>query len=78
MELSKLIQGLFDKKIEISFAPERKGEIKRNYSDITKARKIIGFNPQIVIRDGIREAYEWFQTRNVEDVKNAQILSGSE
>jgi len=78
LDLAKLIKELFNDEIKISFAPERKGEIKRNYSDIRKARKIIGFNPQIVMRDGIREVYEWFRRRNVEDVKNAQILSGSE
>jgi len=78
LELAKLIQGFFDKKIKISFASDRKGEIKRNYSDTTKARKIIGLSPQISLKDGVRGVYEWFRRRNVEDVKNAQILSGSE
>ena len=78
LALAKLIKELFHNEIEITFAHERKGEIKRNYSDITEARKIIGFNPQISLKDGVREVYEWFRTRNVVDVKNAQILSGSE
>ena len=78
LQLANLIQRLSNKKVKISFAPERKGEIKRNYSEITKARKIIGFNPQIVIRNGIREVYKWFKTRDIMDVKNAQILSWSE
>ena len=70
--------SVFDKTIKISFAPERKGEIKRSYSDITKAQAVLGFSPEISLKEGVKGVYEWFKARNVADVKNAHILSGSE
>lgn len=78
LDLAKLIKELFNDEIKISFAPERKGKIKRNCSNITKAKKILGFFPRISLKDGVREVHAWFKTRNVAHVKNAQILSGSE
>ena len=60
LELAKIINGLFPGEIRISFAPEREGEIKRNYSDITRAKKLLGFSPQISLRNGVSEVYRWF------------------
>ncbi len=47
LDLAKLVQSLFNKEIKINFAPERKGEIKRNFSDIAKAKKLLGFCPMV-------------------------------
>ena len=38
----------------------------------------MGFSPQISLKDGVGEVHELFKTRNVADLKNAEILSGSE
>ena len=65
-------------KSQISFTSERKGEIKRNYSDISKAQKSLGFSPQVDLRGGVKEVYEWFRRKDVDEIKNAQVLSGSE
>jgi len=64
--------------IKISFAPERKGEIKRNYSDITKAKEILGFCPQISLKDGVESVYKWFMNKDTDEIKKAAVLSGSE
>ncbi|MFX0201986.1 MAG: NAD-dependent epimerase/dehydratase family protein, partial [Candidatus Hodarchaeota archaeon] len=78
LKLAKIVQGLFDRKIEISFAPERKGEIKRNYSDITKARMVLGFSPQISLENEGRLVYEWFANKDINDIKKARVLSDSD
>jgi UDP-glucose 4-epimerase len=78
LELAALIQGFFHKKVKISFAPERKGEIKRNYSDITKARKILGFLPQIPLGDGLESVYTWLANKDHEEITEAAVLAGSE
>jgi UDP-glucose 4-epimerase len=49
---------------EIIYEEERKGEIKRNYSDIAKARGILGFEPAYDIRGGLEETFGWFLDRN--------------
>ena len=41
----------------------RKGEIYRNYCDITKAAEILGYHPSISLKKGIQETVEWFINR---------------
>ena len=78
LELAELIQELFDKKIKISFAPERKGEIRRNYSNISKARNVLKFCPQVSLTSGVKLTYEWFIKKDINKIKKAETLSGSE
>ncbi|MDL1971261.1 MAG: GDP-mannose 4,6-dehydratase [Candidatus Desulfofervidaceae bacterium] len=78
LDLANLVRHLFDKEIRITFAPPRKGEIKRNYSDISKAKRVLGFSPQISFKDGVEAVYNWFLSKDIEEVRNAEVLSGSE
>ena len=78
LELAELVKSLFDKKIKISFAPPRKGEIRRNYSDISKARQVLGFFPQIFFKNGVKKVFNWFVSKSPEEIRKAQVLSGSE
>ena len=78
LELAELVKSLFDKKIKISFAPPRKGEIIRNYSDITKAQKLLGFKPSISLEEGVKKVYNWFRIKSIEEIKSVKVLSGSE
>jgi UDP-glucose 4-epimerase len=43
---------------------ERKGEVRRNFSDITKARKILGFEPKYDLKRGLEQTFLWFVNRN--------------
>lgn len=62
-ELAELITEIYagsritslNSQISISYKPKRKGEIERNYSDIAKARKILGFKPEFKLRDGLKQ-----------------------
>lgn len=44
------------------YGKSRPGDVKRHYADITKARQMLGFEPQVNIRDGILKYIEWFKT----------------
>ena len=78
IKLAEIIGELFEDEIQITFEKPRKGEIKRNYSDITKAKNLLGFSPDISIDDGIKSVYKWFSDKNIDEIKDAHILSGSE
>ena len=53
-ELVDLISKMAaDHQISVIYEPRRKGEIERNYSDITKARKLLGFAPKITLKAGL-------------------------
>ena len=48
------------KDIEPKFGPDRKGDIKHSNADITKARKLLGYDPQYDFERGLGEAIEWY------------------
>ena len=50
-----------DKNIEPIFGPERPGDIRHSHADISKARRLLGYNPDWSFEDGIKEAIEWYK-----------------
>jgi len=47
--------------VEPNFGPDRKGDIKHSNADISKARKLLGYDPDYSFRDGIKLAIEWYK-----------------
>lgn len=47
--------------IEPLFGPDRPGDIKHSNADISKARKLLGYNPQWSFNKGIAAAIEWYR-----------------
>lgn len=47
--------------IEPHFGPDRAGDIKHSNADITKARKLLGYDPDWSFDRGIREAIAWYK-----------------
>ena len=43
--------------LKVAYEPERRGEIKRNYSDITKAASRLGFKPEVELRKGLEDLW---------------------
>lgn len=62
--LNSLALNYLGRKSPIIYENERKGEVKRNFSDITKARKMLGFEPRYDIVEGLRKTFDWFIENN--------------
>lgn len=50
-----LLKKISDKDLQVNYEPARRGEIRRNYSDITKSRNLLGFTPKMELMEGLRE-----------------------
>ena len=48
------------KDIEPKFGPDRRGDIKHSNADISKARNLLGYDPQYDFEKGLSEAIEWY------------------
>ncbi|WP_370572432.1 GDP-mannose 4,6-dehydratase [Methanomethylovorans sp.] len=57
-ELAHMILNIFDADVPVQYMPERPGDIKYSCSDIAKARKILGFEPKVPLREGLMEFAE--------------------
>ncbi len=59
-QLISYIKEIVNYNFEIEYKPERKGEIRRNFASIEKAKKILGFNPKYDLKKGLKLTYNWF------------------
>ena len=50
-----------NKEIEPNFGPDRKGDIKHSNADISKARNLLGYDPDYNFADGLNEAISWYK-----------------
>ena len=60
-DLAELVQKVTGAESEIQFEPKRAGEIHRSWADISKARRVLGFNPQVDLEQGIRQTVDWYK-----------------
>lgn len=43
------------------YGPNRTGDIRDSLADISKAEQLLGYDPQVRIREGLRQTLEWFR-----------------
>jgi UDP-glucuronate 4-epimerase len=65
VELRRLVELLEDalgKRAIIDRQPEQPGDVPVTYADISKARRLLGYNPQTNIETGIAKLVAWFNS----------------
>ncbi len=60
-ELIGAIEDLLGKKARINQLPEQPGDVPLTCADISKARKLLGYNPATPLKIGLPKFVEWFQ-----------------
>jgi UDP-glucuronate 4-epimerase len=60
-ELISLLEQTLGKKAEIEELPEQPGDVPITYADITKARRLLGYDPQVGIEEGVERFVRWFR-----------------
>jgi UDP-glucuronate 4-epimerase len=48
--------------MKVRYAPERKGDVKATWADITKAQRAFGYNPSVMFEDGLARTVAWART----------------
>ena len=46
--------------IDITYGPERKGDVPHSLASIEKAKKLLGYAPQFDIKTGLKNAVNWY------------------
>lgn len=60
--LVELIENALGKRAIIDNQPEQPGDVPVTYADISKARRLLGYNPQTNIEAGIAKFVAWFKS----------------
>ena len=59
-DLIAAIENALEKKAKINRLPEQPGDMPSTCADISKARKLLGYNPTTRLSDGLPRFMEWF------------------
>ncbi|ADB86769.1 NAD-dependent epimerase/dehydratase family protein [Saccharolobus islandicus] len=63
IDLAKMIIRLTNSNSKIKFLPPRADDPPRRAADITKAKKILGWEPKVDLEEGLKRTIEWFKVR---------------
>lgn len=59
--IREIIRKGENRDIEIVYEQERRGEVRRNFSDISKAHRMLGYKPVTSLEDGLLSTYRYFK-----------------
>jgi UDP-glucuronate 4-epimerase len=65
-DLIAAIEETIGKKAIIDQQPEQPGDVPRTFADISKAKKLLNYQPKTELKEGLKKFYDWFlQNREV-------------
>lgn len=65
VEFIKVLEKITGKIGDIQFGNKIEGESQNTYADITKAKKLFGFNPTTSLEDGMTEFVNWYRNNRL-------------
>ena len=71
-ELAKLMLTLTNREdLKITYTDPRPGDILHSYADISKAKKLLGFEPEYDQEKGLRDYFKWYKGKY--NIKNLDV-----
>jgi UDP-glucuronate 4-epimerase len=63
-ELVSLLEENLGCKAQIERLPDQPGDVPVTYADISKSRRVLGYDPQVPVDEGIRRFVQWLRTNS--------------
>jgi len=60
-QIVRIINRLLGKSIAPRYEPPRPGDVRHSWADITRARRLIGFEPKIGFEQGLAMTIDWYK-----------------
>lgn len=60
-ELISILKEITDRDIDPVYADPRKGDVRHSLADISRAQKMIGYQPIVDLNQGLRKTIQWMQ-----------------
>jgi dTDP-glucose 4,6-dehydratase len=67
-EIAEMIVEISGREGELVFEPLPEDDPKRRCPDITRAREVLGWEPRVPPREGLKKTFEWFARRRMSGV----------
>lgn len=62
LTLLAALNRLLDTKVTAAFAPARVGDVRESLADISRARKLLGYEPQVDFDEGLQRSVAYYRT----------------
>ncbi len=62
-ELIRLIEGAFGKKANVEMLEFQPGDVSVTYADISKAERMLKYQPKVKMEEGIKRFVEWYKAQ---------------
>jgi UDP-glucose 4-epimerase len=60
IEIARILQEAAGSNVPVEFAPHRPGEQQESFVEVTKAREILGWVPEVSLSEGLGKTFQWF------------------
>ena len=67
IDLARMIIEITESDVEPVHAEPRVGEVRRMRADYSRVRKLLGWKPEVSLREGLERFVEWFKRYGAED-----------
>jgi len=61
LDILEIVYALAGKRVDPVFEPSRPGDVRDSLADISRAREIVGYDPKVPFREGLRTTFDWFR-----------------
>ena len=63
LDIARGLEKITGRKFGKKFFPKRKGDIRKTYSDISRAKKLLGYKPLVSFPDGLKLTWDYFSKK---------------
>jgi nucleoside-diphosphate-sugar epimerase len=64
-DLFRAVRDLTGARIEPTYAPVRAGDVRDSQADISKARRLLAYEPRVGFEEGLKKTLDWYRTSQV-------------
>ena len=61
-EVINIMERIVGRPIKKNFVEKARGDARHTSADVSKARKILGYQPQVSLTEGLRQEWEWMKS----------------
>jgi len=63
LQLVEYLREISQQDIRPVHVSERTGDVRHSLADISKARNLLGYDPQVSVEEGLRNTFKWFKEK---------------
>ena len=60
LDVIRVIEGLAGRKLELRHHPMRKGDVRKTFADISRAKRLLGYRPAVDFENGLKDTWDYF------------------